>query len=43
VSEIETVPTGGRSFIYVKGTEPDQLYTVGIRPLFPDDLKAEGL
>jgi hypothetical protein len=43
VSEVETVPTGGRSFIYVKGTQPDQLYTVGIRPLFPDDLKAEGL
>lgn len=43
VSELEAVPTGGRSFIYVKGSEPDQLYTVGIRPLFPDDLKTEGL
>ena len=43
VSEVETVPTGGRSFIYVNGSEPDRLYTVGIRPLFPDDLKAEGL
>jgi hypothetical protein len=44
VSAVESVPTGGRSFIYVKAPEGgDQLYTVGIRPLFPDDLKAAGL
>jgi len=44
VSAVESVPTGGRTFIYVKapGTGA-QLYTVGIRPLFPDDLKAAGL
>jgi hypothetical protein len=44
VSAVETVPSGGRAFIYVKAPGGgDQLYSVGIRPLFPDDLKAAGL
>jgi len=44
VSAVETVPSGGRTFIYVKPPDGgDQLYSVGIRPLFPDELKAEGL
>jgi hypothetical protein len=44
VAKLETVPTGGRSGLYVKTTDGvEQLYSVGIRPLFPDELAAEGL
>jgi hypothetical protein len=44
VAKLETVPSGGRSGLYVKTTDGvEQLYSVGIRPLFPDELAAEGL
>jgi hypothetical protein len=44
VSKLESVPTGGRSGLYLKTTDGvEQLYSVGIRPLFPDELAAEGL
>jgi hypothetical protein len=44
VAKLETVPTGGRSGLYVKTTDAvEHLYSVGIRPLFPDELTAAGL
>jgi hypothetical protein len=44
VSKLETVPTGGRAGLYVKTTDGvEQVYSVGIRPLFPDELAAAGL
>jgi hypothetical protein len=43
VSKVETVPTGGRSGLYVTTKDVIQLYQVGIRPLFPDELAAAGL
>jgi len=42
VEKVETVPTGGRAGLYVKDSD-DALYSVGIRPLFPEELAAEGL
>ena len=42
VEKLIDVPTGGISFIYVRTTD-DQLHSVGVRPLFPDELAAEGL
>jgi hypothetical protein len=43
VSQLDTVPTGGRAGLYVKTSGVEQLYSVGIRPLFPDELAAAGL
>src|SRR3954469_11258533 len=41
VEKVETVPTGGRSGLYVKDAH-DTLYSVGIRPLFPDEVASAG-
>lgn len=41
VEKLETVPTGGLSGIYI--THGEKLYSVGIRPLFPDEVAAEDL
>jgi len=44
VAEVETVPSGGRSFVYIKAADGgDKLYSVGIRPLFPDEMASAGL
>jgi hypothetical protein len=42
VSKLEKTPTGGRSGLYVKASD-GTVYSVAIRPLFPDELAAAGL
>jgi hypothetical protein len=42
VSKVQSVPTGGRTGLYVRAEDGSQ-YSIGIRPLFPDELAAAGL